>query len=100
VAATPGDGWGWITIPHLVHYRFYCYSYAFGMLLVFALYRQWERDGAAFVPRYLELLAAGGSDTPVELLRRMGIDLLDAAFWARGLDVLADLIEQFRAEVK
>src|SRR5262249_3268559 len=53
VAAGPLDRWGWITIPHLVHSRFYCYSYAFGQLLVYALYRQWERDGSAFVPHYL-----------------------------------------------
>jgi oligoendopeptidase F len=55
----PLDRWGWAGIPHLIHYRFYCYSYAFGQLLVFALYRLWERDPAAFVPRYEALLAAG-----------------------------------------
>src|SRR5262249_53187390 len=44
VARGPLDGWGWATIPHLIHYRFYCYSYAFGQLLVYALYRKWQDE--------------------------------------------------------
>ncbi|HEY3354042.1 MAG TPA: M3 family oligoendopeptidase [Polyangia bacterium] len=93
------DGWGWITIPHFIAYRFYCYSYAFGQLLVFALYRKWEQEGAAFVPRLFELLAAGGSQEPGPLLARVGIDIADPAFWGQGLDVLAELIREFEEVV-
>lgn len=99
VARGPRDGWGWAGIPHLIHYRFYCYSYAFGQLLVFALYRLWEQDGAAFVPRYRALLEGGGSDTPHALLARVGIDITDPAFWRRGLEVVTAMVEEFRADV-
>jgi oligoendopeptidase F len=99
VERSPRDAWGWAGIPHLVHYRFYCYSYAFGQLLVFALYRQWDRDGAAFVPRYLELLASGGSDAPARLLAGVGIDVTDPDFWRRGLEVVTAMVEDFRALV-
>ncbi len=95
----PHDAWGWAGIPHLIHYRFYCYSYAFGQLLVFALYRQWERDGQGFVPRYLELLASGGCDTPQRLLANIGIDITDPGFWRRGLEVVTRMVEEFRAVV-
>lgn len=95
----PLDRWGWITIPHLVQYRFYCYSYALGQLLVFALYQLWEQEGERFVPRYLDLLAAGGSDEPQKLLARAGVDLSDPGFWKRGVDVIRDMVEAFRAEV-
>ena len=75
--------WGWSYIPHFIHSRFYCYSYVFGELLVLALYQRWLDEGAAFVPRYLELLAAGGSEAPDRLaraarLRRRRPDLLGA----------------------
>lgn len=96
VERSPRDAWGWAGIPHLIHYRFYCYSYAFGQLLVFALYRQWERDGAAFVPRYMELLASGGRDAPAAMLKRVGIDVTDPDFWRRGLEVVTGMVEDFR----
>ncbi len=93
------DSWGWAGIPHLIHYRFYCYSYAFGQLLVFALYALWERDGRDFVPRYLDLLASGGCDAPQKLLASIGIDITDPGFWRRGLEVVTRMVEDFRATV-
>jgi oligoendopeptidase F len=99
VAQGPHDRWGWITIPHLVHHRFYCYSYAFGQLLVYALYRQWEQQGTAFVPRYLALLEAGGSDDPARLAERAGCNIADPAFWRQGLDIFARMVEEFKREV-
>lgn len=99
VERSPRDAWGWAGIPHLIHYRFYCYSYAFGQLLVFALYDLWERDGEAFVPRYLDLLAGGGSAAPQDLLRPLGIDLTDPGFWRRGLDVVTRMVDEFAASV-
>lgn len=99
IERSPLDAWGWAGIPHLIHYRFYCYSYAFGQLLVFALYSQWERDGQSFVPRYLELLASGGCDTPQRLLANIGIDITDPDFWRRGLEVVTRMVEDFRKTV-
>lgn len=95
VALDPLDGWGWIGIPHFIHSRFYCYSYAFGQLLVLALYRRYEQEGERFVPRYLELLAGGGAGTPDELLAGVGIDLRDPVFWQAGFLAIDRLIEEF-----
>jgi len=92
------DRWGWAGVPHLVHYRFYCYSYAFGQLLVFALYRLWTRDPVAFVPRYERLLASGGGDTPAALLRDLGVDITDPGFWAEGLSVVTEMVQELRAQ--
>ena len=64
VALSEDYGWWWLYIPHFVHSPFYCYAYAFGELLVLALLRRYDEEGPAFVPRYLDLLRAGGSDTP------------------------------------
>ncbi len=90
------ERWGWISIPHFVHYRFYCYSYAFGHLLNFALYRKYLEEGDAFIPRYLELLASGGRDRPERLLESMGLNPLESGFWEQGFQVLEGLLEEFK----
>jgi oligoendopeptidase F len=86
--------WWWLYIPHFVHSPFYCYAYAFGELLVLALLRRYDEEGPAFVPRYLELLAAGGSDTPERLLARMGLDVADPKFWDGGLALLEEMVAE------
>ncbi len=85
-------GWWWLYIPHFIHSPFYCYAYAFGELLVHALLRRYDEEGEAFVPRYLELLQAGGSDAPPALLQRVGLDIADPAFWDGGLTLLEELV--------
>ena len=93
VQLTDDYAWWWLYIPHFVHSPFYCYAYAYGELLVLALIARYDAEGDAFVPRYLELLAAGGSDTPDALLARIGLDVADPGFWAGGVR----LLEQMRA---
>lgn len=93
----PQDRWGWLSIGHFVNYRFYCYSYAFGQLLVLALFAKYEEEGSPFIPRYVELLSSGCADTPQALLARVGIDSTDAQFWARGFKTLQGLLDEFEA---
>ena len=86
--------WGWAYIPHFIHTPFYCYAYVFGELMVLSLYRMYQEEGAAFVPRYLELLSSGSSAPPDVLLRRVGADISDPAFWQKGLDVLNGMVQK------
>src|SRR5262245_11544941 len=94
VRLTDDYAWWWLYIPHFVHSPFYCYAYAFGELLVLALLRRYDEEGPAFVPRYLELLRAGGSDAPAALLARLGLDVTDPRFWDGGLAVLGELVAE------
>lgn len=86
--------WEWLTIPHLFASPFYCYAYSFGNLLVLALYRTYKEQGLAFIPRYLALLAAGGSKNPQEILSEVGVDMKSKAFWQSGFETIKDIIEQ------
>jgi oligoendopeptidase F len=84
-------------IGHFVHVPFYCYAYAFGELLVLALVQKYKHEGPAFVPRYLDLLAAGGSDRPPALLAKLGVDITDPNFWELGLRLLGDMVTEAEA---
>jgi oligoendopeptidase F len=86
--------WEWTAIPHIYEVPFYVYAYAFGQLLVLSLFRQYQEEGSAFVPRFRRILAAGGSDSPAKILRHAGIRIDQAEFWQGGFDLLAQRIEQ------
>jgi len=94
VRLTDGYGWWWMYIGHFVHVPFYCYAYAFGELLVLALVQKYKQEGAAFVPRYLALLSAGGSAAPHVLLGKLGVDVNDPAFWELGLCLLDEMVSE------
>jgi oligoendopeptidase F len=86
--------WWWLYISHFVHVPFYVYAYAVGELLVLSLFARYRQEGAAFVPGYLEFLAAGGSRRPEELLGDLGIDLRRRDFWEGGLALIRDRVRQ------
>lgn len=90
-------GWWWSYVPHFLHTPGYVYAYAFGELLVLALFNLYQSRGADFVPQYLDVLEAGGSDYPDKILARIGIDLNDPAFWDNGIAAIRALVEQEEA---
>ena len=93
----------WSYIPHFLHTPGYVYAYAFGELLVLALYAQYEAEGDGFSERYLDLLRAGGSDWPHALVAPLGADLTDPSFWQEGLGKIEALIvraEELAGETK
>ena len=84
----------WTYISHFLATPGYVYSYAFGELLVLALYARYLQEGEAFVGRYIDLLGAGGNGAPQELLLPFGIDLGDAGFWCGGLDIIESMVAE------
>jgi len=86
--------WEWVLIPHIYQVPFYCYAYSFGQLLVLALYNQYRAEGEGFVPRYMRILAHGGSKSPEAILAEAGIDVASEAFWQGGFDVISGMIDQ------
>jgi len=92
--------WEWVSIPHIYHTPFYVYAYAFGQLLVFALYKQFKKEGESFKPKYIKLLSAGGSEAPVKVLLDAGVDVSKAEFWQGGFDVIKGLVDQLEKITK
>ncbi len=75
VEITEGYRSWWSYVPHFIGTPGYVYAYAYGQLLALSVYGRYLEEGESFVPRYLELLSAGGSQTPEELAAIAGLDL-------------------------
>lgn len=95
-SVTLRDAYGlwWSYIHHFTDYPGYVYAYAFGELLVLALYARYEEIGGGFAEQYIAMLSAGGSDWPHEIVRPLGVDLSDPGFWRHGLDILDGMVTQ------
>ena len=82
----------WSATPHFVFAPGYMYPYAFGLLLSFSIYRRWVDEGDALVEPTLDFLRAGATKPSAELVRGVGFDLGDPAFWQHGLDAVEALV--------
>lgn len=87
------DIW-WCYIPHFLHTPGYVYAYAFGELLVLALYEEYLQSQDGFADRYIEMLRAGGSEWPENIVSKVGLDITQPTFWDKGLNVFERMIEE------
>ena len=94
VELTDGYRSWWSYVPHFIGSPGYVYAYAYGQLLALSVYLIYEERGDEIVPGYLEMLASGGSKSPEDLGRLVGVDLADPGFWDHGLDMVAGQLEQ------
>ena len=95
VEMEPGYRWGWTYIPHFFHRPFYCYSYIFGNLLSIMLFQDYREKGDGFLETIIDLLKAGSSRAPMELIKEMGLDVENKACWEPAFQYMEDLINSW-----
>jgi oligoendopeptidase F len=83
----------WARIPHF-YYDFYVYQYATSFSAAVAIAHDILRDGEPVVKRYKEFLSGGCSEAPVELLRKVGVDLESAEPIQAAIDVMAEVLDE------
>ena len=85
----------WICKSHYYGPTFYNFPYAFGGLFARGLYAQYEKEGAAFVPKYKKLLYTTTVASAEDTAKVADIDLTDKEFWRSALQMIADQIDLF-----
>ena len=85
----------WVCKSHYYGPTFYNFPYAFGGLFARGLYAQYEKEGAAFVPKYKKLLYTTTIADVEETAKVADIDLTDKDFWRGALQTIADQIDLF-----
>lgn len=88
----------WSRIPHFYN-SFYVYKYATGLSCAVALGKRIITEGGPAVESYLEFLGAGGSDYPLEILKRAGIDLTTSAPVQAAMTEFAAILDEFESLV-
>ena len=83
----------WICKSHYYGPTYYNFPYAFGGLFARGLYAQYEKEGAAFVPKYKKLLHTTPIAKAEDVAKVADIDLTDKNFWRGALQTIADQID-------
>lgn len=83
----------WARIPHFFM-NFYVFQYATGFSAAVSLAKQILNEGDSAVGRYLEFLKSGGSDYPVNLLKKAGVDMNTPEPIQKALDVFKEILDQ------
>ncbi|HJV44571.1 MAG TPA: oligoendopeptidase F [Bacillota bacterium] len=89
----------WARIPHFYN-GFYVYKYATGFSAATALSQQILQEGEPAVSRYLDFLKSGGSNYPLELLKKAGVNMETPEPIQSALDVFNKLLGQLEELVE
>jgi oligoendopeptidase F len=84
----------WSRIPHFF-YNFYVYKYAIGFCAAVAFVQRFRQEGLTAVQAYLELLSSGGTDYPLVLLEKAGLDLSKPQPITEAMGVFRELLSEF-----
>jgi oligoendopeptidase F len=84
----------WGRIPHF-YTSFYVYKYATGFSAAVALSSAILKNGETAVEKYKKFLMSGGSDYPIELLKKAGVDLSDSKPIQSAMDEFERVLDEF-----
>lgn len=83
----------WAYVPHF-YMNYYVYQYATSMAASTALSAQvWNKEDGA-LQRYYDFLSAGGSDYPVETLKRAGVDTTNSDYLEQAFKVFEQRLDE------
>lgn len=86
----------WAYVPHF-YYDFYVYQYATSIAASAYFFDQVTKGGPQARDNYLGVLKAGGSDYPVDILKRAGLDMTTPAPYRALIDKFARTLDQIEA---
>lgn len=84
-----------IYVPHF-YYGFYVYKYAIGQLSANYFFAKYKQEGPQALQNYIDnFLSAGGSDDPLNILAKVGVNLDSSEFYDLGFNYVSELIDQY-----
>ena len=90
----------WASIPHFFHTPYYVYQYATSYSASLALYNKVKNGNSNDLDNYLNLLKAGGSNDPVEIIKNAGVDLTNKEAFMAVVKRLEELLDELEEALK
>ena len=85
----------WERIPHF-YYNYYVYQYATSFCASVAIAEKILKD-PAYVAKYLDFLSGGCSDTPINLLKKVDVDMETPEPVNDALEAMSKVMDEFEA---
>ncbi len=95
---TDDDGYFFVNWSHIRRF-FYVYSYAYGQLISRALFENWKKD-KTYADKIEQFLSFGGSMSPEDIFKKVGINVKDPKFFESGLKSIEKDIEKLEKLTK
>ncbi len=92
------DGYFFVSWSHIRRF-FYVYSYAYGQLISKALYKKYKED-KTYIEKIKQFLSAGGSKSPEDIFKDIGIDTSKPEFFIEGLKSIEEDIKNLETLIK
>jgi len=86
----------WMFVPHF-YYNMYVFQYATSLTAGTALYANIAENGEAGVENYKNLLRAGGSDYPYQILKAAGVDMATPEPYRAVVDRMNAIMDEMEA---
>lgn len=83
----------WAFIPHF-YYNFYVYQYATSFAASTYLVEKLINGDKGLVSKYLQFLSSGGSDYPINLLKKIGVDMTTEEPFAKTMQVMEKTMDE------
>ena len=90
----------WAYIPHLFYTPFYVYQYATSFTSSMLIYEKVKAKEPEAFTSYVNLLRSGGSDFPIEQVKKAGVDLTSKEPFEAVVSRMSELVDLLEKELE
>ena len=89
----------WARIPHF-YTSFYVYKYSTGLSVACRIASDILEGKEGALDNYMKFLSSGGSDFPLEILKKTGIDIANDGTIDKALEMFRETLKEFKEIIK
>ncbi|MFO7445597.1 MAG: oligoendopeptidase F, partial [Ignavibacteriaceae bacterium] len=90
----PYIAYEWSYILHFLNYTYYVYQYSTSLIYATALAEKVVAEGQPAVDKYYSILKGGGSEYPIELIKKAGVDPLSSEAFELTMKKMNKVMDQ------